>query len=98
MKAPIQPELRLTDEWEAHLLKVVTTATELATHSGVKESVLCWVFCRGSALGALLHNTTVGGEEKYHHSFIFIIGHVNDRMCLYKTDNTDKYFPDISGQ
>lgn len=40
---PIQKELRLTDEWEAHLLRVVTAATKLATHSGVKESVLFFV-------------------------------------------------------
>lgn len=38
MKAPIQPQLCLTDEWEAHSLKVPTAATKLATHSGGKES------------------------------------------------------------
>lgn len=67
MKAPIQPELRLTDEWEAHLLKVVTTATQLATHSGVKECALCfcWVFCRGrerTGSSAAQHHWSLGGK------------------------------------
>lgn len=39
MKATIQNELCLTDEWEADLLKVVSSATKLGMHCSVNESV-----------------------------------------------------------
>lgn len=76
MKAPIQPELRLTDEWEAHLLKVVTAATKLATHSGVKESGFCFFFglLQRERIGSFAsqHNCRLGGKIPsflhFHHS------------------------------
>lgn len=39
MKATIQNELCHTAEWEADLLKVVSTAAKLGMHCGVNESV-----------------------------------------------------------